>query len=253
MLNLINSSVSSYCHIYSAHRHLYCSEIDQGGIRCSICSFQVILTNHNANFGNCKLDDLTGYEPGSEVMILFVSGSAAASSEAGYLEKQVRGGLDPLLKQNAQRPVLLLQVKHSCAQLQTLLSQVLLRKQRRIKEIKVRSRLCPKSKIDHLSNLRLTEIKMTLFPQKVKKKEQTFCVRSACTTWLATLKRKKKGLNLSWPLQASVCTSFLPLRWVIISLKQTQYHNILEVFLLVSRLCITYTLIQRVSSATLGS
>lgn len=42
-----------------------------------------------------------------------------------YLEKQVRGGLDPLLEQNAQRPVLLLEVENPSTQLQTLLFQVL--------------------------------------------------------------------------------------------------------------------------------
>lgn len=45
-----------------------------------------------------------------------------------YLEEQVRGGFDPLLEQNAQCPVLLLQVKDSGPQLQTLLPQILWRR-----------------------------------------------------------------------------------------------------------------------------
>lgn len=47
---------------------------------------------------------------------------------AFYLEEQVRGGFDPLLEQNTQRPVLLLQVKDSGPQLQTLLPQILRRR-----------------------------------------------------------------------------------------------------------------------------
>lgn len=42
-----------------------------------------------------------------------------------YLEKQIRGGFDPLLEQNAKRPILLLEVENSSAQLQTLFSQIL--------------------------------------------------------------------------------------------------------------------------------
>lgn len=44
---------------------------------------------------------------------------------AAYLEKQVRGRFDPLLEQNTQHPVLLLEVEHSSPQLQTFLSQIL--------------------------------------------------------------------------------------------------------------------------------
>lgn len=50
---------------------------------------------------------------------------------ADYLEKQVGGGLDPLLEQNTEGPILLLEVKHTGSQLQTLLSQVLNQKKHR--------------------------------------------------------------------------------------------------------------------------
>lgn len=41
------------------------------------------------------------------------------------LEEEVRGWLDLLLEQDAERPVLLFQIKHSCPEFKTLLPQIL--------------------------------------------------------------------------------------------------------------------------------
>lgn len=57
------------------------------------------------------------------------SGRWKAKRSWFYLEKQVWGGLDPLLEQNAQRSILLLQVEDSGSELQTFLPQVLTHKQ----------------------------------------------------------------------------------------------------------------------------
>lgn len=57
--------------------------------------------------------------------LVLVSEGSRGALEVAYLEEQVGGGSDPLLEQDAQGPVLLLQVTHPRSQLHTLFSQVL--------------------------------------------------------------------------------------------------------------------------------
>lgn len=62
------------------------------------------------------------------VMLMSLLTNETFRKGRAYLEEQVWCRLDPLLEQNTQRPVLLLQVKNPCTQLQTFLSQILIRK-----------------------------------------------------------------------------------------------------------------------------